>query len=227
MALRDTEDKLRRCPKRVRPAQVGGSLQGQVWQRSALPRSLGQSTKEIWPGLTLPLPAAPTVFLGAPPPPPRHTMSVRGGAGAKAGRSQSPIDQPKPVPRCPHPGLLSADAYPHSSIMDSTLSASSVTCRVSRKRGLAPPLPSCGSPGLGNGARQAQAGRLSPAIRRALGLARERAAVGAAVRCGIPGVSWPGTHRPPAASNFFILRDGRGPVRRLAWLRQWDRGRGH
>lgn len=69
MALRDTEDKLRRCPKRVRPAQVGGSLQGQVWQRSALPRSLGQSTKEIWPGLTLPLPAAPTVFLGAPPTP--------------------------------------------------------------------------------------------------------------------------------------------------------------
>lgn len=189
-----------------------------------VPRSVHKGNL-AWPN---PAPACcPNSFSWRPPPPPHHTMSVRGGAGAKAGRSQSPIDQPKPVPRCPHPGLLSADAYPHSSIMDSTLSASSVTCRVSRKRGLAPPFPSCGSPGLGNGARQAQAGRLSPAIRRALGLARERAAVGAAVRCGIPGVSWPGTHRPPAASNFFILRDGRGPVRRLAWLRQWDRGRGH
>lgn len=66
MALKDTEDKLRRCPKRVRPAQVGGSLGGQVWQRGGLPRPPAQSTEEIWPGLTLPLPAAPAVFLAPP-----------------------------------------------------------------------------------------------------------------------------------------------------------------
>lgn len=92
------------------------------------------------------------------PCPTLRTTSVRGGAGTRAGRSRSPIDQLKPVPSRPHPGLLSADAQPHSSIMDSTLSASSATCRVSRKRGLAPLLPSCGSPSLGNRARHAQPG---------------------------------------------------------------------
>lgn len=51
MALRDTEDKLRRCPKRVRLGPAGG-----YWDRSVLHRDsilggmLGHPTKEIWSG---------------------------------------------------------------------------------------------------------------------------------------------------------------------------------
>lgn len=39
MALRDTEDKLRRCPKRVRLGQAGG-----YWDRTVLHRTQGQYT---------------------------------------------------------------------------------------------------------------------------------------------------------------------------------------
>lgn len=36
MALRDTEDKLRRCPKRVRPGQAGRSWDGRVLHMGSL-----------------------------------------------------------------------------------------------------------------------------------------------------------------------------------------------
>lgn len=49
MALRDTEDKLRRCPKWVRLGQAGGSLgrSGVEEGQLACLGSPGQATKEI------------------------------------------------------------------------------------------------------------------------------------------------------------------------------------
>lgn len=65
MALRDTEDKLRRCPKRVRPGQaVGFGGERAVNREGWLAGSgfLGQAAGEIRTALSLLLGAAPAVF---------------------------------------------------------------------------------------------------------------------------------------------------------------------
>ena len=95
----------------------------------------GQAAEEIQTALPLLLGATPAVFPA--------TMPRQGERGCHEGAAwPEPHHQLQPVPRCPRPCPLSADAHPlSSSIMNSTPSASSATCRVSRKRDLPPPLP--------------------------------------------------------------------------------------
>lgn len=209
MALRDTEDKLRRCPKRVRPGWAGGErwLAG-----SGFP---GQAAEEIGTALPLLLGAAPVGFLSLPPPPHRLCHIRESGAGIRVWHDLSPVTSHSPCQGASTPCPLSADAHPlSSSIMNSTLSAFSATCRVSRKWDLPPALP------------------LSPSARslQAPGSRAERACLGWASAAGpcpqldakprlgqgessswssgpsmVPGVSWPWAHGASAASHFHVL----------------------
>lgn len=78
MALRDTEDKLRRCPKRVRPGQASGSLRGRGRAEGLTHLgSPGQSIEDICPCLCL-WGLSQQFFLSPPPPWPHH-INEKGG----------------------------------------------------------------------------------------------------------------------------------------------------
>lgn len=139
MALRNTEDKLRRCPKRVRrggrgqPAHLG---------------SRGQSPRK--PGLAWPCRWGDLSSFSCPHPRPDHSTSARGWH--QAGHGLSPISQPW-LCQGTRPWPAKCSAHPlSSSIMDSAPSPSR-TLAESAGSGPGPVLP--GAPpqltGLGQG----------------------------------------------------------------------------
>lgn len=134
MALRDTEDKLRRCPKRVRWAgrwHLGRAGCG----RGRLARwgSPGRPTRET---CSLALRAAQQLPCPHPLPWPAH--GSESGAGSRARPGLSPVSEPWPVPRCPHPATKCSRTPTLLINYGFAPSASSATCRVSRKQGLPP-----------------------------------------------------------------------------------------
>lgn len=109
--------------------------------------------------------------------------------------------------------------------MDSTLSASLATCRVSRKQGLAPRLPWSPPPiallSWGSGPSMPRLGSLGRRL--PLGCPQSpRLGKGeaAATLIMVPKVSWPGAHRPSAVSHFHIQRpaQARQRVRGRSWI---------
>lgn len=121
--------------------KAGKAWSGRWGRGAACPLGVPRAVRRgnpAWPG---PASGGDLSSFSCPYPHPNHSRSVR-GAGTRAGHGLSPINQLWPVPGCPHPWPAKCSAHPlSSSIMDSTLSASCATCRVSRKPVLAPPLP--------------------------------------------------------------------------------------